>query len=278
MREFELTEADFRFLARHVQDLTGIVIHERKREMLYARLSSRLRSLNLTTFRDYCSYISGPRGGAEIGAMINAITTNLTHFFRESHHFEHLRDVVFSTHAAKPRPSGKQPLRVWSAGCSSGEEPYSIAMTARSMPSDFSRWDLRILATDLDTNMVEKAEAGRYRVADAEGIPPRLAAKFTEQVSTPAGLEVCMRDDLKQLIAFRQLNLLDDWPMRGQFDAIFCRNVMIYFDQPTKTRLVDRYADFLHLGGWLYIGHSESLSRISDRFQAAGRTIYRRVK
>ena len=278
MREFELTEEDFRFLARQVYELTGIVIHERKRDMLYSRLSRRLRTLNLASFRDYCDYVGGPTGASEVGAMINAVTTNLTHFFRESHHFDHLRDVALPAFAAAGRQSGKQKLRLWSAGCSSGEEPYSIAMTVKSAAIDFSRWDLRILATDLDTDMVTKGAAGRYRAADAEGIPAELAAKYTDEVATPAGAEIRMRDGLKQMIAFKQLNLIGDWPMRGPFDAIFCRNVMIYFDHPTKARLIDRYAELLRPDGWLYIGHSESLSTVSDRFQLVGRTIYRRVK
>jgi chemotaxis protein methyltransferase CheR len=278
MREYELTEEDFRFLARQVYDLTGIVIHERKRDMLYSRLSRRLRTLNLANFRDYCDYVGGPAGASEVGAMINAVTTNLTHFFRESHLFDHLRDVALPAFAAAGRQSGSAKLRLWSAGCSSGEEPYSIAMTVKSAPVDFSRWDLRILATDLDTDMVAKGAAGRYRAADAEGIPTELAAKFTDEVATPSGPEIRMRDGLKQLIAFKQLNLMGDWPMRGPFDAIFCRNVMIYFDHPTKARLIDRYAELLRPDGWLYIGHSESLSKVSDRFQLVGRTIYRRVK
>jgi chemotaxis protein methyltransferase CheR len=277
MREYDLTEEDFRFLARQVYDLTGIVIHERKREMLYARLSRRLRSLNLSNFRRYRDYIGGPDGGAEIDAMINAVTTNLTYFFRESHHFEHLRDVALPAVAAARR-SGKQKLRLWSAGCSSGEEPYSIAMTVKSAPVDFSRWDVRILATDLDTDMIAKAAAGSYRAADAEGIPAALAARFTDEVATSDGQEIRMFDDLKELIAFRQLNLVGDWPVRGPFDAIFCRNVMIYFDHATKARLINRYADLLQPDGWLYIGHSESLSKVSDRFQPVGRTIYRRIK
>jgi chemotaxis protein methyltransferase CheR len=278
MREFELTEEDFRFLARQVYDLTGIVIHERKRDMLYSRLSRRLRTLNLASFRDYCDYVGGPDGATEIGAMINAVTTNLTHFFRESHHFDHLRDVALPAFAASGRQSGNQKVRLWSAGCSSGEEPYSIAMTVKSAPVDFSRWDLRILATDLDTDMVAKGTAGRYRAADAEGIPAELAAKYTDEATTPAGPEIRMRDGLKQMISFKQLNLMGDWPMRGPFDAIFCRNVMIYFDHSTKARLVDRYAELLRPDGWLYIGHSESLSKVSDRFQLVGRTVYRRAK
>jgi chemotaxis protein methyltransferase CheR len=277
MREYDLTEEDFRFLARQVYDLTGIVIHERKREMLYARLSRRLRSLNLSNFRRYCDYIGGPDGGAEIDAMINAVTTNLTYFFRESHHFEHLRDVALPAVAAARR-SGKQKLRLWSAGCSSGEEPYSIAMTVKSAPVAFSRWDVRILATDLDTDMIAKAAAGSYRAADAEGIPAALAARFTDEVATSDGQKIRMLDDLKELIAFRQLNLVGDWPVRGPFDVIFCRNVMIYFDHATKARLINRYADLLQPDGWLYIGHSESLSKVSDRFQPVGRTIYRRTK
>ncbi|MGH6887305.1 MAG: CheR family methyltransferase, partial [Geminicoccales bacterium] len=149
MREFDLTEEDFRFLARQVHDLTGIAIHARKRDMLYSRLSRRLRSLGLGSFREYCELLSGPKGDGELGAMINAVTTNLTHFFRESHHFDHLRDEALPAVAAADRHAGRKRLRIWSAGCSSGEEPYSIAMTVKSAPADLSRWNVRILASDL---------------------------------------------------------------------------------------------------------------------------------
>jgi chemotaxis protein methyltransferase CheR len=277
-REFELTDADFRFLARQVHDLTGIVIHERKRDMIYARLSRRLRVLGLASFAGYCDFLAGPEGGAEIAAMINAVTTNLTHFFRESHHFEHLRQTALPEFVAAARNGAEKRLRLWSAGCSSGEEPYSIAMTVKSAPIDLSRWDVRILATDLDTDMVERAGAGCYKSADVESIPADLAAKYTDTARTPKGSEVRMRDSLRQAITFKQLNLMGPWPMRGPFDAIFCRNVMIYFDAETKATLVERYAELLRPDGWLYIGHSESLAKLTDRFQLVGRTIYRRVR
>jgi chemotaxis protein methyltransferase CheR len=277
-REFELTDADFRFLARQVHDLTGIVIHERKRDMIYARLSRRLRVLGLASFADYCDFLAGPEGGAEIAAMINAVTTNLTHFFREPHHFEHLRQTALPEFAAAARNGADKRLRLWSAGCSSGEEPYSIAMTVKSAAIDLSRWDVRILATDLDTDMVGRAGAGCYKSADAESIPADLAAKYTDTVRTPKGSEVRMRDSLRQSITFKQLNLMGPWPMHGPFDAIFCRNVMIYFDAETKAALVERYAELLRPDGWLYIGHSESLTKLTDRFQLVGRTIYRRVR
>jgi chemotaxis protein methyltransferase CheR len=151
-------------------------------------------------------------------------------------------------------------------------------MAVRSAPVDLSRWNVRILASDLDTDMIARAAAGRYRAADANGISDELGARYTESVPTAGGPEICMRDAIRQMIVFKQLNLMGDWPMRGPFDAIFCRNVMIYFDHPTKARLVDRFAGLLRPDGWLYIGHSESLSKVSNRFQLVGRTIYRRIK
>lgn len=277
-REFEFTEQDFQFLARRVNELTGIVISERKQQMLYSRLSRRLRSLQMDNFADYCRYVDGPQGDTEISAMINAVTTNLTHFFRESHHFHHLRDEALPAIAAAARSDADKRLRIWSAGCSSGQEPYSIAMTVKTARIDFSRWDLRILATDLDSEMVETAAAGRYLVADADGIPADMGAKFTDRVESSKGTEIRMRDVLKDIIAFKRLNLMNNWPMRGPFDVIFCRNVMIYFDHPTKVRLIDRYAQLLRPDGWLYIGHSESLNKVSERFQLVGRTIYRRIR
>lgn len=276
-REFPFTDEDFRYFAGRVKELTGIVISDSRRDMLYARLSRRLRALNLVNFADYRAFVAGPRGAAEIGDLINAVTTNLTHFFRESHHFDHLRDVALPAVMAANRGEAGPRLRLWSAGCSSGEEPYSITMTVLSAPLDLARWNLRILATDLDTDMVATAAAGRYRASDAKGIPTKLAGRYAEEVMGARGAEFLMRDSVKQLIAFKQLNLMGPWPMRGPFDAIFCRNVMIYFDDATKARLVDRFADLLSPRGWLYIGHSESLAKVSSRFELVGRTIYRRV-
>ncbi len=272
-REFAFSEQEFAYLARLVYEKSGIVLGDHKKNMVYARLARRLRALGLSTFKDYCALIADG-GSDEIGYAINAITTNLTKFFRESHHFDHLQEAVLGDLNAQALAGGSKRLRIWSAGCSSGEEPYSIAMTARSALPNMDTWDARILATDLDTNMVATGRAGVYGASCKEALPAGYYAKFCQ--SADAGT-VRMADSLRELIAFKQLNLLGNWPMKGPFDAIFCRNVMIYFDAATKARLVDRFASLLKPGGWLYIGHSESLREDGQRYKIVGRTVYRRV-
>lgn len=268
-REFAFSDEDFRFLAGLANSKTGIVLTENKRNMVYGRLARRLRALELTSFRDYCSLLQSPQGEEELVNLVNAVTTNLTSFFREAHHFEHFAGVIREVAEKSKR------IRVWSAACSSGMEPYSMAMTMKHALPELHKWDAKILATDIDSNMLSIGMTGEYKTSDLEQLPGHCQ-QFVQSGSKPQ--TVRMRSDLKSLITFKQLNLLEPWPMKGPFDAIFCRNVVIYFDKPTKQRLFDRMANILPLGGWLYIGHSENLHGISDRFELVGRTIYRRVK
>lgn len=266
-REFTFKDSDFRTLSALVNKLTGIVLAEHKRDMVYSRLARRLRALGLQNFEEYCVLVQTPDSG-EIGNLVNAITTNLTSFFREPHHFEHLRKEVLAPLAK----GNRKRLRLWSSACSSGMEPYSIAMTLRQAIPDITKWDARILATDIDTNMLSKGEAGVYPLSEWEHIPTPYQDQLLQH-----GQELHMSEPLKQLITFRHLNLLHTWPMKGQFDAVFCRNVVIYFNKETQRELFDRMADAIVPGGWLYIGHSENLTNITDRFKLCGRTIYRRV-
>lgn len=268
-REFEFGEQDFRFLATLAHERTGIVLAEHKRDMVYGRLARRLRSLGYNSFSDYCALLSSEEGSGELDQLINALTTNLTSFFREPYHFEHLRNEVITPML---QSKGQKHLRIWSAGCSSGMEPYSIAMTVKDAIPNLPQWDARILATDIDTNMLGTGTAGEYSTTEYEKIPSRLRSHVKSNG------RLIMSEELKQLIAFRYLNLLEPWPMKALFDAIFCRNVVIYFDKPTKEKLFDHLADMMKPNGWLYIGHSENLHNICDRFQLVGRTIYRKVK
>jgi len=274
--EFPFTADDFRTIVEIVYERSGIVLAAHKRDMTYSRLARRLRALGLGSFRDYCALLQGKDGSKEVGFLINAITTNLTKFFREPHHFDHLRDQVLRPHETFLR--GQRPrIRIWSAGCSSGEEPYSIALTALTLPNDISRQcDLRILATDLDTSMLKKAKAGVYSRASLESVPKSMRERFfSPRPQDPDG--VLVADAAQELITFRQLNLLGPWPMSGKFDVIFCRNVMIYFDAKTKATLIDRFHGHLADDGWLYVGHSESLLDHQSRFKLRGRTIYQKV-
>ncbi len=266
-REFSFSDDNFRFLAGLAHARTGIVLAEQKKDMVYSRLARRLRALELADFGQYCDMLQSPAGTGEMTNLINALTTNLTSFFREKHHFDHLAGML-----AQMQQSGARRLRIWSAGCSSGMEPYSIAMTARTTLPDIDRWDARVLATDIDSNMLSAGIAGEYPAADVQGVP----APMRKQFSALPGDRIVMGEQLKKMIAFKHLNLLESWPMKGPFDAIFCRNVVIYFDKETKTRIFEKFARLLPAGGLLYIGHSENLNGISDAFTPVGRTIYRR--
>jgi len=268
--EFTFTAEDFRFISGLVHRHSGIVLGPNKESMVYARLSRRLRELGMTHFEDYCDLIQSAEGGAEFLAFSNAMTTNLTRFFREQHHFDYLADVVIED---QRQVSANRRLRIWSAGCSSGEEPYSIAMTLREAMPDLARWDAKILATDLDTNMIMRGSQGAYPGDSLDDVPAAKRDRYFSQ--TEAGFKA--KESLRELIAFKPLNLLHPWPVKGPFDVIFCRNVMIYFDTPTKTDLVRRFAKLLRPGGWLIVGHSETLLDQKALFKLCGRTIYRKV-
>ena len=242
------------------------MLTDSKRELVYSRLRRRLRALRLGSFAAYRAMLDGPDGAAEQVRMINAITTNLTGFFREPHHFDFLAEELLPGLSRTPRR-----LRVWSAGCSSGEEPYSIAMTLHRAIPDLASWDARVLATDIDTDMVAAGAAGRYPMQKAAAIPAEFRHAHLRRVDANT-VEVV--EELRAMIAFKSLNLLGHWPMRGPFDIIFCRNVIIYFDKPTQRILFDRFADILVPGGHLFVGHSESLHKATDRFRHVGRTVH----
>lgn len=272
-REFPFSEKEFRFLANFAREQTGIVLSEQKKDMVYSRVVRRLRALNLKSFSQYCELIKNNDSHDEIANLVNVITTNLTSFFREPHHFDHLRDEVLSPLNSKP-PSDKR-LRIWSAACSAGMEPYSIAMTIKSAVKNLDKWDARILATDIDTNMLNKGKIGEYVADQYEKIPSNYHTHVTKVKNDEL---IHMSDPIKSLITFKPLNLLEPWPMKGPFDAVFCRNVVIYFDKETQSKLFSSIADLIKPDGWLYIGHSESLHNVCDRFELVGRTIYKKVR
>jgi chemotaxis protein methyltransferase CheR len=208
--------------------------------------------------------------------LINVLTTNKTAFFREKHHFEHLATQALPSLLEDCSARGTRRLRIWSAGCSSGEEAYTIAMTLHDSVPNLANWDARILATDIDTEVIEQGRRGVYDTGDTKVIPPMTRRKFLEPM---AGDKTQMRmvDDLRPLINYRPLNLLGAWPMTGCFDVIFCRNVVIYFDKPTQRVLFDRFADILRDNCFLYIGHAESLYKVTERFRVVGKGVYRKI-
>ncbi len=276
-QEFAFSDKDFKQLTGLVYDRTGIVLADHKKPMVYSRLAKRLRMLGLHDFRDYIDLVTSERGTDEVVNFVNAITTNLTSFFREAHHFEHLGQHL-KERTSKPLASGDKRIRIWSAGCSSGMEPYSIAMTVLSSVDALSRWDIKILATDIDTNMLDIGSAGIYPEDAFSSMDAKKVDTFTKPVTHEGKPCRRLNENVRELIAFKRLNLLDRWPMKGSFDIIFCRNVVIYFDKETQRPLFNRYADIMRDDGLLYIGHSENLHTVSDRFELLGRTIYKRIR
>ena len=273
LREFAFAEEDFQALRTLVRQVTGINLTDAKRELVYARLARRLRALNLKSFREYRALLKTD-GGGELVQLCNAITTNLTAFFREPHHFEYLRTHVLGPLVA--RPPAERKLRIWSAGCSTGEEPYSIAMTVLEAIPDVQRWDIRILATDLDLNVLACAREGIY---PAERLRP-IASAARERFFTPVDsthARFAVTNELRRLVAIKALNLMHPFPMKGPLHVIFCRNTVIYFDRDTQRDLFTRMARLQRPGHLLFLGHSETLFRTSSAYNLVGRTVYRRA-
>jgi chemotaxis protein methyltransferase CheR len=269
-KEFPMTDENFSYLSGVAYDISGIVLGDHKKELVYSRIARRIRKLELVDFNQYCAYLESNKD-VETNEFVNSITTNLTSFFRESHHFEYLAKTVIPEW--KKSKIGK-PIRIWSSACSTGPEPYSIAITLqKNMP--VKNFDVKILATDLDSEVLAKGRAGEYSLNDIEQIPRDYLSCFVRNEKSGIGM---VKPDLKEMIKFNRLNLLGPWPMKSQFDVIFCRNVVIYFNKETQKELFDRLADSLVNGGYLFIGHSETLHGVSDRFESIGRTIYKKVK
>jgi len=272
-REFEFTDASFERVRQFVTEHTGIVLSDAKKDMVYGRLSKRIRKGGFGSFDAFCDALEAGDVD-EQDFMINAITTNLTAFFRENHHFEFLANTVIPELIEKK--SHNKRIRIWSAGCSTGEEPYSIAMILKEFLPDFEQWDVKILATDLDANVVAQGQSGIYRADRIEGLPDERIKRWFKRGRGDKADMVKVRPELQQMISFKRLNLLHQWPMNGQFDFMFCRNVVIYFDKETQRVLFERYADILAPEAHLFIGHSETLYKVSTRFDSLGHTIYRK--
>lgn len=268
-KEFPFSKKDFELLRKLVSEHTGIKLSEHKQEMLYSRLSRRLRALNLKDFATYYQFLQSDCGD-ELIQFVNAVTTNLTAFFRESHHFGYLAQTALPQLLIAKQDSRR--IRIWSAGCATGEEAYSIAMVVKEVVPPY--WDVKILATDLDSNVLETAIHGVYeeeRVVDLS--EERLRRWFKKGAGTQAG-KVQISSELQNLVTFKQLNLIHPWPLRGPLDIIFCRNVVIYFDKTTQKSLFERFANLLKIKGYLFIGHSENLFQLTDRFRLLQQTIY----
>lgn len=266
--EYPFTAADFHTLARMLEEDSGIQLVEAKAALAYSRLAKRLRVLGLTDFASYCKRVAAD--DEERGAMLAALTTNVTRFFREPHHFDHLRKCILEPQAAAIRAGAR--LRVWSSACSSGEEPYSIAMTILSVIPEAAKLDVRVLATDIDPEIVAAARTGSYAATAVAPIPAPLKDRYIQRAEG----RYAIAPEARELITFRTLNLMVDWPMKGAFQAIFCRNVAIYFAEETQARLWRRFRPLLCEDGRLYVGHSERVGE--PGYATDGLTTYRAVR
>jgi len=272
-REFSMRDGDFRVIAGAIYDHAGIVIGDHKKELVYSRLARRLRQLGLPNFEAYLARLEGPEGDAERNHLINALTTNHTNFFRESHHFDYIRETLVPYWKQRAAKTGNKTLRIWSAGCSTGEEPYTLAMVLHQALEGQPGWDWKILATDIDTNVLARCKAGVYEASAAEGIPARYRTPYVEKVSGDQS-RIRMSGKLRSHLVFNRLNLHAAWPVKKPFDTIFCRNVTIYFDAPAKNLLMQRYRKQMKDDALLFLGHSESLLGGVVDLTPVGRTIY----
>lgn len=272
--DMTLDRSAFRIIAELAYRESGLMLPEKKLPMIQSRLRHRLRALKLNNFSDYIDLIASTKGEAERPQLISALTTNVSHFFREAHHFDVLRDDLLRPRLGNLRGGGK--LRIWSAGCSNGQEALSAAICIIEAVPDASNLDIRILGTDIDPVVVAFARAGRYGARMIGGIPPPLLSKYFDEDTSGAEKFYAARPILQNMVRFNKLNLLSDWPMKCRFDAILCRNVVIYFDQNTQNRLWPRFHAALKHDGALFLGHSE---RIADPgsagFDCFGPTSYR---
>lgn len=274
MERIQYSDQDFDFIRKFMVDTSGINLSVAKKELVYSRLVKRVRHLGLDRFQDYCELLS--KDSAELGHCVNAMTTNVTSFFRENHHFEFLRQVAFPEMLAHGNPNSTNSCRIWSAGCSSGEEPYSIAMTAREFFGGDPMWKVEIDATDLDSAILDRARQGVYRSKDIASVDaPRVKRWFQKGTDANEG-RVRIVSEIRQMVEYQKLNLKHEWPQRALYDMIFCRNVLIYFDTDLKQQIISGLHKMLKPGGYLFVGHSESLFGLSDKFEVSGKTVHKR--
>ncbi len=273
--EFELRDAEFQQISRLVHKTAGLKLSDSKRTLVYSRLAKRVRELGLNDFRSYMNYLDQDQSGDELGFLIAVLTTNVTSFFREEHHFDHLRGQVLPDLIARARVGSR--IRLWSSACSSGQEPYSIALSILQLCPEACDYDVRVLATDIDPNMLKIGQTGRFAAKLLDPVPKDMRVIVPRPEAD--GDTIVMPEAAKSLISFRRLNLIEDWPFSGLFEAIFCRNVAIYFDKATQQQLWSRLAGQLVDGGHFYIGHSERVTGpIKHHLASTGVTQYQKLQ
>ncbi len=274
-KEFAFSEHDFQMISELANARYGLFLQPSKKALVHSRLAKRLRALKLASFEDYCNLLNKTEGEAERPHLLSALTTNVTHFFREMHHFDFLKDILMPQLIEKAQAGN--PVRIWSSACSSGQEAYSIAAALVATVPKVAQFDIKILATDIDTQVVQTAKRAVYATEQIATIPPFWRDLLTGSRRAQAG-EFKIDPNLQRLISFGELNLIADWPMQRKFDVIFCRNAAIYFDKTTQARLWRRFADVMVDGGHLMIGHSERLSGPAQAaFKSVGITTYQKL-
>ena len=264
-REFSFSDQEFKQVCQLIHERAGIHLTPSKKDMVYSRLTRRLRANNISSFSDYLTIVEA-NSEPECEAFVNALTTNVTAFYREAHHFpvlaEHMRSLK------------RHPIHIWCNAASTGEEPYTIAMTMVDLFGSLPP-PVRIIATDIDTQALQKANDGVYSLEQAKKLPKEVLERFFLKGRDDKAGQVKVRKELRDLITFSQLNLQDSqWPIKGPFDAIFCRNVMIYFDKPTQHKILQRFVPLMQKDALLFAGHSESLQGVNDTFKLRGKTVY----
>jgi chemotaxis protein methyltransferase CheR len=280
LQEYELTDREFAQFRDFIYKTAGISLSDAKKQLVRSRLQKRLRTHGLSSYQQYFDMVVRENGsGTETTALINCVTTNKTDFFREPHHFDYIRKTVVPQIVQRSRMTGA-PHRItaWHAGCSTGEEPYTLGITMQEALKAYPGWSYGQLASDIDTNVLASAQDGIYSADRVETIPNDLRSKYFTRLQDEDGLRYRVLPTLREPITFRQVNLtIEPWPINptARFDIIFCRNVIIYFDRPTQQKLFRRFASILKPGGYLFIGHSESLHGVSEAYENLGKTIYR---
>ena len=269
-----ISDEEFRLLREFIHQHTGIALSEHKRALVCSRLAKRLRFHGFRNYAEYYAFLTqGDSEGHELVAMINCITTNKTDFFREQHHFQFLKDVLIPAYLQNQ--NRMRPMRIWSAASSTGEEAYSVAMTVLEAMLSCGEFNVRILASDIDTDVLSRAQNGIYTLEQAKQIPPSLLHRYFLKGQGTHESYVMAKPALKKLIQFNWLNLLNEpWPMKERFDVIFCRNVLIYFDKPTQLKIFQRMGKALKKDGYLMLGHSEAMHGLVHKFKPVGHSIY----
>lgn len=269
----EFTDKHFKLIKNMLYDSAGITLADRKKNMVYNRIVKRLKKIKLSTFDEYIDYLNNNRD-QEISDLVNALTTNVTHFFREEHHFDHLKKET-----TRLINDGQKKIRIWSAGCSIGAEPYSMAITMQAMmEEEKTKADIKILATDIDTTALEYAKKRKYQEKNIKGLTKAHLSKYFQSSKVDNETVYKLKDNIRNMVSFNYLNLNEEpWPMRGPFDFIFCRNVFIYFDRDKQQQYVANMTKLLKTGGYLCLGHSEHFASDDQNYKTCGQTTYQKI-